>query len=246
MLTIVGSYISPYVRKVLVCLDIKGIPYEIDPIVPFYGNDDFARISPLRRIPVLLDGELAIPDSTIICEFLEECYPQPALYPTDPAQRARARWLEEYADSRMGEVFIWRFFNQLTIRRFVWGETPDPEVVKKSRGVEIPDILRHLETQLPEAGYLFGDICVADIAIAAFFRNIDLARAEIDMSAAPRTAAFVARLHQHPAFARLRRFEELAAGTPIAQHREALAGAGAPVSQATYFNPEPRRGVMQI
>jgi hypothetical protein len=42
---IIGSYLSPYVRKVLVCLDIKGIAYQIDPIVPFYGNDEFARLS---------------------------------------------------------------------------------------------------------------------------------------------------------------------------------------------------------
>ncbi len=246
MLTIVGSYISPYVRKVLVCCDIKGIPYEIDPIVPFYGNDDFARISPLRRIPVLLDGQLAIPDSTIICEYLEERYPRPALYPSDPVQRANARWLEEYADSRMGEVFIWRFFNQLTIRRFVWGEAPDAEVVKKSREIEIPEILAYLESQLPESGYLSGDISVADIAVASFFRNIALARTELDLVAVPRTAAFVRRLHEHPAFARLRPFEELSAGTPIARHREALTGAGAPVSGATFFSPEPRRGVMQI
>ena len=41
---IIGSYLSPYVRKVLVCLDIKGVAYEIDPIVPFYGNDEFARL----------------------------------------------------------------------------------------------------------------------------------------------------------------------------------------------------------
>ena len=36
---IIGSYLSPYVRKVLVVLDLKGIPYEIDPIVPFFGDD---------------------------------------------------------------------------------------------------------------------------------------------------------------------------------------------------------------
>ena len=35
---IVGSYLSPYVRKVLVVLDLKGIPYEIDPIIPFIGR----------------------------------------------------------------------------------------------------------------------------------------------------------------------------------------------------------------
>ena len=57
-LTVIGSYLSPYVRKVLVCLDIEGhAPTRIDPIVPFYGNDEFARLSPLRRVPVLIDGD---------------------------------------------------------------------------------------------------------------------------------------------------------------------------------------------
>jgi len=43
--TVIGSYLSPYVRKVLVCLDLKGIAYEIDPIAPFYGNDEFAHMT---------------------------------------------------------------------------------------------------------------------------------------------------------------------------------------------------------
>ena len=40
--TIIGSYVSPYVRKVLVALHLKGIPYEIDPIIPFFGDDRFS------------------------------------------------------------------------------------------------------------------------------------------------------------------------------------------------------------
>ena len=53
----------------------------------------------------------------------------------DPQLRARARWLEEFADTRMGEVFIWHLFNQLVIRRFVWGEAPDEQVLHaRARG----------------------------------------------------------------------------------------------------------------
>ena len=52
---IIGSYLSPYVRKVLVFLHAKGIPYQIDPIVPFFGDERFTALSPLRRIPVLID-----------------------------------------------------------------------------------------------------------------------------------------------------------------------------------------------
>jgi hypothetical protein len=63
---IVGSYLSPYVRKVLVCLHVKGIAYQIDPIVPFLGDDRFSRLSPLRRIPVLTDDTVTLCDSSVI------------------------------------------------------------------------------------------------------------------------------------------------------------------------------------
>src|SRR5215813_1338734 len=102
---IVGSYLSPYVRKVLVVLDLKGLSYEIDPIVPFFGNDRFTQLSPVRRIPVFIDDQVTLPDSSVICQYLEDRYPEPKLYPASIADRARARWLEEFADSRMGEVF---------------------------------------------------------------------------------------------------------------------------------------------
>ena len=43
---IIGSYVSPYVRKVLACMALKGIDdYEIDPITPFFGGEEFSRLS---------------------------------------------------------------------------------------------------------------------------------------------------------------------------------------------------------
>ena len=48
---IIGSYLSPYVRKVLVVLDLKGLPYEIDPIVPFFGDDlEKETVDPQERV----------------------------------------------------------------------------------------------------------------------------------------------------------------------------------------------------
>jgi len=106
---------------VLVCLHLKGIAYEIDPIVPFLGDDRFSALSPLRRIPVLIDDRVTLTDSSVICQYLEDRWPEPAIFPRDVTDRARARWLEEFADTRMGDVFIWRLFNQVVIRPFVWG-----------------------------------------------------------------------------------------------------------------------------
>ncbi len=240
---VVGSYLSPYVRKVLACLALKGVRYRIDPIVPFYGDEAFTRVSPLRRVPVLLDGDVAIADSTVICEYLEERCPGARLLPGGAAARARARWLEEYADSRMGDVFIWHLYHQRVIRRFVWGERPDEAIVARAIDEEIPQILDYLEPQAPARGYLDGaTMGLADVAIATFFRNLEFARHAPDAQRWPATLGWVRRVLDAPAFASLREFEALCMRTPIDRHREALAQAGAPIALASFGTPTPRRG----
>jgi glutathione S-transferase len=242
--TVIGSYVSPYVRKVLVCLELKGVPYQIDPIIPFFGNDEFSRLSPVRRIPVLIDDAVRLADSTVICEYLEERHPSPALFPRGAAARARARWLEEFADTRMGEVFIWRLFNEKVIRPRVWRQPTDEAVLARAQGVEIPGILDYLEAEVPGAGWLFGEISVADIAIAVFFRNAAFAGFAVDAARWPKTAAFVARALDHPAFVKLRPFEELLLKTPIPRQRDALREAGAPLTEQTLGTSEPRPGIL--
>jgi glutathione S-transferase len=241
---LIGSYLSPYVRKVLVCLDLKGIGYEIDPIVPFLGDERFTALSPLRRIPVLIDADVVLSDSTVICEYLEERVPAPALLPEGAAARARARWLEEFADTRIGEVFIWRLFNQVVIRPAIWGEKTDPAVVEKVLREEIPSILDYLEGQLPENGFLFGAVSLADVAVACFFRNAAFARFAVDAARWTRTAAFVERTLALESFQKLRPFEERLMRTPPLEHRKALAELGAPLTRDSFVTRTPRRGVM--
>jgi glutathione S-transferase len=240
---IVGSYLSPYVRKALVFLHLKGIAYEIDPIVPFFGDDRFSALSPVRRIPVFSDDRVTLCDSSVICQYLEDRHPEPALYPRDVADRARARWLEEFADTRMGEVFIWRLFDQVAIRRFVWNEATDRALVEKTLAEEVPPVLDYLESQVPAAGFVFGAVSIADVSIATFFRNAHFAGFAIDAARWTRTAAFVARVLALDAFARLAPFEEKCIRTPIPRHRAALAEMGAPLTKDTFFTDTPRRGV---
>jgi glutathione S-transferase len=243
---VIGSYLSPYVRKVLVVLDLKGIPYEIDPIVPFMGDDRFSRLSPVRRIPVLLDDRVTLADSSVICQYLEDRHPEPALFPRDIADRARARWFEEFADTRMGEVLIWRLFNQVAINPFVWREKTDEEVLARTLGEEIPHVLDYLEAELPADGFLFGALSIADVAIACPFRNAAFARFTVDAVRWPRTAAFVERVLGLGSFEKLKPFEERLMRTPIAQHRAVLAEMGAPLTRESYGTTSPRRGMMRL
>jgi glutathione S-transferase len=232
------------VRKVLVLLECKGVAYRIDPIVPFYGNEVFARLSPLRQVPVLVDGDLVLNDSTVICQYLEERFPEPRLYPADIATRARARWLEEYADSRMGQVVIWQLFNQLVIGRAVWGREPDQALLEQTYTQDLPGIFDYLEAQLPQTGYLFGELSIADITLACFMRNAQFARYQLDALRWPKLAALMAATFALPAFAKLAEFERIATRTPIAEHRQALREVGAPISRETHGCDDPLRGPM--
>lgn len=230
---VIGSYISPYVRKVLVFLETKGIEYEIDPIAPFVGNEEFARLSPLKRIPVLLDGELVLTDSSVICQYLEDKFPEPSLYPRDIAARARARWLEEYADTRLADGLIWRLFYEISIKKRTTGQPADEAVVQHAREVEIPAALDYLETQVPPDAFIFGEPSIADIAIACYFRTAAFVRYTVDAARWPRVAALLERAWALPAFRKLAHFEECSLRVPLAEQRQVLRAAGARLAAET-------------
>jgi glutathione S-transferase len=246
MIRVIGSFVSPYVRKVLACMNLKGLDYEVDPITPFYGNDEFERLSPLRRIPVLIDGDFHASDSSVICAYLEDAHSGHRLFPEDPKDRARARWLEEFADTRLGDLFIWSLFYQKVVHPIVWDEPGDQARIEKALNEDIPTALDYLERELPPGGFLFGEIGVADVSIASFFRNGAYAGFEVDAARWPRSAAFVERTLAHPCFADLLRFEDVQRSAEIKGRRQALLDAGAPLTAETMGVREPRRGMMRL
>ncbi len=245
-LTVIGSFVSPYVRKVLACMELKGLDYEVDPITPFFGNDEFTRMSPLRRIPVLIDGDTVLSDSTVICAYLDEAYGGYALLPEGPHDRARARWLEEYADTRLGDLFIWGLFYQKFVRRMVWQEEPDQERVDKVLDKEAPAALDYLEGELPASGHLFGPLGLADIALASFFVNARYVGFAVDAGRWPRVARFVADVLAEPAMKKLLGFEAIQMNASIKGRRQALIDAGVKLTEQSWGEREPRRGVMAL
>lgn len=244
---IIGSFVSPYVRKVLACMELKGLAYEVDPITPFFGGDEFDRLSPLRRIPVLVDEDFVLTDSSVICAYLDDAYPERPLLPPDARDRAQARWLEEFADTRLGDIFIWGLFYQRVVHPAVWGEPGDSDRIARMLAHDIPTALDYLEGQLPGEGFLFGgEIGLADIAVASFFRNAQYADFAIDADRWPDTAGFVARTLAHPIFAKLLVFEDVQRSAEIKHRRQALLDAGAPLTAETVGTREPRKGMMRL
>ena len=198
MIRIIGSFVSPYVRKVLACINLKGLAFEVDPITPFYGDDEFERLSPFSRIPVLIDGDVSISNSSVICAYLDDAYPDRPLLPAAPGDRARARWLEEYADTRLGDLFIWGLFYQKVVRPLSGANRPTKTASgdardRPSRGARLSR-RRAACRRLP-----VRDFGLADIALATFFRNGAYAGFEPDGERWPNTARFVERALAEPA-----------------------------------------------
>ena len=245
-LTVIGSFVSPYVRKVLACMNLKGLDYEVDPITPFFGNEEYERLSPLRRIPVLIDGEFSVSDSSVICAYLDEAYPDRPLLPANPKDRARARWFEEYADTRLGDLFIWNLFYQKVVHPLVWGEPGEQARIDKALNEDIPAALDYLEGQLPAGGFLFGEIGLADIAVASFFQNGSYAGFSVEADRWPRTAGFVERTLADRCVAPLLKYEAIQRNVDIKGRRQALLDAGVRLTERTMGLREPRKGYMPL
>ena len=203
---IIGVHLSPFVRKTTVALTIKGIEYEHESLLPGSTDPGFRKISPLGKIPAMVDGDFTLADSSVICEYLEEKYPQPPLMPEGIEARARARFLEEYGDSKLVEVssgiFIENFVNPKIL-----GQESNPERVAEIENELLPPYLDYLDSQVPPEGYLFGHFCTADISLVSPILTAAYGGFEVDSARWPRYASFVQRVEAHPAVQQVRERE---------------------------------------
>ncbi|WP_257294603.1 glutathione S-transferase family protein [Endozoicomonas sp. YOMI1] len=195
-----GVPLSPMVRKVLLALEIKQIDHELVPVTPFMKPEGFEKISPLKKIPAWEDNKVTLADSTVICEYLEDRYPEQALYPKMPEEKAKARWFEEYADTVMLPVLGTAFFER--VAKKLINQPADEVKVQEILQTKLPQICVYLESQVPETDFLFGgDLQLADIALATHFINLAHAGVQIESVEYPVLSAYIDRLFQHPAVA---------------------------------------------
>ncbi|MCJ2011583.1 glutathione S-transferase family protein [Methylobacterium sp. J-076] len=111
--------LSSYAQKIKIALREKGVPFTAELPESFgTGRSDgpFAAANPRTEVPVLIDGDTTIFESTVILEYVEERWPAPPLLPRDPAARAFARVTEDVCDTQY-EAVNWGFGEVLWFRR---------------------------------------------------------------------------------------------------------------------------------
>lgn len=196
-----GDNISPYVRKVRVALAFKGIEYDNTQQNPFGAPAEYRAKSPLSKIPCWEEGDLILPDSSVILSYLEHRWPDPPLLPAEPGPRARALWFEEYADTKVAESLAMIFF-QRVVRPAIFKQDADEASIEKALTGPIPEIFDYLTHCLGGKEFMVGGaFSLADIALTSSFVNFFIAGEKVDAERWPEIAAYVDRIHALPCYA---------------------------------------------
>jgi len=199
MITVHGSAVSPFVRKVIVLLTEKGIDFSINPVSPFPAPKEHLEISPTGKIPALTDGDYALPDSSAICGYLEKKYPDIKLYPDTAEDYGRVLWFEDYADNELVKATASFFFNRIAVK--MMGRKPDEAIIQKIRDKAEPAVLPYLEKEIGDKEFIVAEqFTVADIAITCQFVQRLYAGEPIDAAKYPNIARYVDTHIHRPSF----------------------------------------------
>jgi glutathione S-transferase len=201
-LTVYGAPLSPFVRKVRVFLAEKSLAYQLEVISPFGQPDWYRELSPLGRIPALKDDDLAIADSSVICQYLEEKHPElQPLYGHSATQRAQIRWLEKYADYELAPLTTFTVFRNRVLKPSM-NQACDEAAVQTALHDKLPAHLDYLETTLGANNYLVNNaLSMADVAFACQLINLEHAGEQLDSQRWPALAALLQRLKARASFA---------------------------------------------
>ena len=155
-LTLISHKLCPYVQRAVIALNEKGVAFERVDIDLANKPDWFLKLSPLGKVPVLVvrseAGEVALFESNVICEYIEDTQGGAKLHPQDPLQRAQHRAWMEFGSTILGEL---------------WGleTTGDAAVFETKRvaaGIALPYVMDPLIV-LPTWAIVHGENCVTPV-----------------------------------------------------------------------------------
>ena len=191
-LKLISHKLCPYVQRAVIALTEKGVPFERIDIDLANKPDWFLKISPLGKVPVLLvetaDGEAALFESNVICEYIEDTQGGAKLHPQDPLQRAQHRAWMEFGSTILSEL---------------WGleTTGDPAVFETKRKAVAAKFAQVEKTLGVGSFFVATDFSLVDAVFAPIFRYFDVFDRLIDLSVfadTPKVRAWRQALAQRP------------------------------------------------
>jgi glutathione S-transferase len=191
-LTLVSHKLCPYVQRAVIALTEKGVPFERIDIDLANKPDWFLKISPLGKVPVLHvttgEGEAALFESNVICEYIEDTQGGAKLHPQDPLQRAQHRAWMEFGSTILSEL---------------WGlETTGDAAIFETKRLAVAAKFARVEEALGSGPFFVSKhFSLVDAVFAPIFRYFDVFDQLIDLSVfaeTPKVRTWRAELAKRP------------------------------------------------
>lgn len=191
--------LSPFCRKVRLVLAEKKIECELTEERYWDASTDFLRRNPAGKVPVLrLDG-LTMAESTPICEYIEEKYPDPKLLPEEPEARYETRRLVAWFDDKFHSEVTSKLLYERVNKKLMAKGFPDSSSVKAGAKA-IKFHIDYMTWLLDRRKWLAGNaMTLADFAAAAHFSALDYI-SDVDWHRSESVKNWYAKIKSRPAF----------------------------------------------
>ena len=177
-------------HRVRLVLAAKGVSYEREPVDAAKPPSELAELNPYVSAPTLIDRDLTLYETTVICEYIDERFPHPQLMPGDPVARARVR------------LFLFNFEKELFVHVSTLesrASRSNEKAMEKARAA-IRDRLTQLVPIFTKNRFMLGDdFSMLDVSIAPLLWRLDHYGIDLPKSAAP-LAKYAERIFQRPAY----------------------------------------------
>lgn len=192
--------LSPFCRKVRLVLGEKRLPVELRTEKTWERRPDYLALNPAGTVPTLLeDNGLAVPESSVICEYIEEAYPDSTLLGSTLAQRVEARRLVAWFDGPFAAAVTTNLTNEKYLKRISGQGQPDAAALRSSYA-NLREHLGYIGWLAETRTFLAGDtMSLADLAAAAHISVLDFL-GDIDWTQNPHVREWYARMKSRPSF----------------------------------------------
>jgi glutathione S-transferase len=199
MLKLNGDQLSNYHNKVRIALLEKGLAFDEDAGLRPSQKDDYLARSPMGKVPFLETDGACLRESQVICEYLEEAYPQKPLLPKSPLERARVREMIVFIELYM-ELVVRRLYGHLFFR-----PAPLPEELKASVQKDLAKGIRAFKAVAKFDPYVAGPaLTLADCAAFVHLPLVSLATRHAYgrdfLEELPQVKPYLKMLGERPAF----------------------------------------------
>ena len=207
--------LSPFCRKVRLSLAEKRLEVELVEERYWERDADFLRRNPAGKVPVLKIDDLTLSESTAICEYIEERYPDPPLLPSDPAERHEVRRLVGWFDDKFHTEVTSKLLYERVNKKITQEGNPDSKNVKAgARAIKMH--LDYMGWLLDQRRWLAGNnLSLADFAAAAHLSSLDYI-SDVDWNTFAAVREWYARIKSRPAFRSL--LADAVPGFPPPEH----------------------------